>query len=116
MNGRPCGDGSTSRDYTYVGDIVAGVERALAWACGKGARYDIFNLGESRPVELSRLVEIIEAATGEKAVIDRLPLQAGDVERTFADIAKSATVLGYQPGTTIEDGIRAFVRWFRENN
>jgi UDP-glucuronate 4-epimerase len=110
------GDGSTSRDYTYVGDIVDGVERALAWVCGEGSRYDIFNLGESRPVELSRLVEIIEAETKEKAVIERLPLQAGDVERTFADIAKSAAVLGYRPETTIEDGIQAFVRWYRENN
>ena len=110
------GDGSTSRDYTYVGDIVAGVERALAWVCSEGTRYDIFNLGESRPVELSRLVEIIEAETGGKAVIERLPLQAGDVERTFADIAKSAAVLGYRPETTIEDGVRAFVRWYRENN
>ena len=109
------GDGSTSRDYTYVDDIVAGVERALGWACGDGRRFDIFNLGESQPVELSRLLAIIEAETGEKARIEWLPPQAGDVERTYADITKSSAVLGYRPQTTIEDGIRAFVRWYREN-
>lgn len=109
------GDGTTSRDYTYIGDILDGVEKALAWACGDGRRYDIFNLGESKPVELSRLVAVIEAATGKKAVIDRLPMQPGDVERTFADLAKSTAVLGYRPVTTIEEGIGAFVRWYREN-
>ncbi|MCM2358460.1 MAG: GDP-mannose 4,6-dehydratase [Geobacteraceae bacterium] len=119
LEGRPVqlyGDGSTSRDYTYIDDIIDGVERALDWVCGEGARYDIFNLGESRPVELSRLVEIIEAETGNKAIIERLPMQPGDVERTFADIAKSCAMLGYRPTTSIEEGIRAFVRWYRENS
>ncbi|HEY6874263.1 MAG TPA: GDP-mannose 4,6-dehydratase [Geobacteraceae bacterium] len=118
LEGKPIplyGNGTTSRDYTYVDDIVGGVEKALAWVCTDEARYDIFNLGESRPVELRRLVEIIEAETGEKARIERLPLQPGDVERTYADIAKSAAMLGYRPTTSIEEGIRAFVRWYREN-
>jgi UDP-glucuronate 4-epimerase len=109
------GDGTTSRDYTYVDDIVDGVVGALAWVCTDEARYDIFNLGESRPVELRRLVEMIEAETGEKALIERMPLQPGDVERTYADIAKSTAMLGYRPTTSIEEGIRAFVRWYREN-
>lgn len=109
------GDGTTSRDYTFIGDIIDGVMKALAWVCGDERRYDIFNLGESRPVELRRLVEIIEMAVGKKAVIERLPLQAGDVQRTFADIAKSGAVLGYRPTTSIEDGIREFVRWYGEN-
>jgi UDP-glucuronate 4-epimerase len=109
------GDGTTSRDYTFIGDIIDGVMKALAWVCGDERRYDIFNLGESRPVELRRLVEIIERAVGKKAVIERLPLQAGDVQRTFADIAKSGAVLGYCPTTAIEDGIGEFVRWYGEN-
>ncbi len=118
LEGKPItlyGDGSTSRDYTFVADIVDGVEKALSWLLGEGKRYDIFNLGESQPVELRRLVDIIEKETGKKARIERLPLQPGDVDRTFADITKSAAVLGYRPTTSIEDGIRAFVRWYREN-
>jgi UDP-glucuronate 4-epimerase len=119
LEGKPLplyGDGSTSRDYTYIDDIIDGLEMALAWVCADEARYDIFNLGESRPVELRCLVEIIEATTGEKSLIERLPLQPGDVERTFADTTKSATVLGYRPKTTIEDGIRAFVSWYLKNH
>jgi UDP-glucuronate 4-epimerase len=107
------GDGSTSRDYTYIDDIVDGVGRALAWVCADDCRYDIFNLGESRPVELRRLVEVIESALGKKAVIDRQPLQPGDVARTYADLDKSSAVLGYRPTTAIEDGVAAQVRWYR---
>ncbi len=109
------GDGTTSRDYTYIDDIIDGVERALAWVCGDESRYDIFNLGESQPVELCRLVDVIEAELGKKARIERLPLQPGDVQRTYADIAKSSAVLGYRPTTSIEAGIRAYVRWYLEN-
>ena len=118
LEGKPIplyGDGTTSRDYTYVDDIVDGVAKAFAWVNGAGLRYDIFNLGGSRPVELRRLVEVIEAESGKKASIERLPMQPGDVERTCADTAKSAAVLGYQAKTPIEEGIRAFIRWYREN-
>lgn len=108
------GDGSTSRDYTYVDDIVDGVMRALAWATSGGG-YDIFNLGGSRPVTLSRLVAVIEEAIGTKAVLDRQGRQAGDVSRTFADLGHSGEVLGYVPTTPIEEGVRRFVAWYREN-
>jgi UDP-glucuronate 4-epimerase len=108
------GDGSTSRDYTFIGDIVDGVEKALAWACGDGCRYNIFNLGGSRPIDLHRLVEVIEVVLGKKAVIDRLPMQPGDVARTFADLAKSSSVLGYRPTTSIETGVAAYVQWYRQ--
>jgi UDP-glucuronate 4-epimerase len=119
LAGRPLplyGDGTTSRDYTYIDDIVDGVIKALDWVCAPELLYDIFNLGESRPVELSRLVGLIEAATGKKADIERLPPQPGDVQRTFADLGKSTAVLGYRPATPIEEGIRAFVEWYRENH
>lgn len=109
------GDGTTSRDYTFIDDIIDGVERALGWVCTEEPRYDIFNLGESQPIELRRLVEIIEAELDKKARIERLPLQPGDVQRTYADLAKSTAVLGYRPTTSIEDGVRAYVRWYRQN-
>lgn len=108
------GDGTTSRDYTYVGDIIDGVEKAVAWVCADEWRYDIFNLGESRPVELGRLVAVIEEALGKKAAIERLPMQPGDVARTYADLTKSTAILGYRPKTGIEEGIRAFVSWYRD--
>ena len=107
------GDGTTSRDYTFIADIIDGVEKALAWVCADECRYDIFNLGGSRPVELRRLVEVIEAEVGKPARLEMLPLQPGDVARTFADLSKSTAVLGYRPATTIEDGIKAFVDWHR---
>ncbi|WP_243373921.1 GDP-mannose 4,6-dehydratase [Geotalea sp. SG265] len=108
------GDGSTSRDYTYVADIVAGIEGALHWISGGGKRYDVFNLGGSSPVSLNRLLTMIEARLGKKAILERLPMQAGDVERTFADLEKSSSILGYGPATAIEDGISRFIDWYHE--
>ena len=103
------GDGSTARDYTYITDIVDGVMACTERVFG----YDIFNLGESQTVKLSRLIELLEAALGKKAVIDRQPLQPGDVPITFADISKARAKLGYNPTVKIEEGIRLFVQWFR---
>lgn len=114
--GRPIpfyGDGSTKRDYTFVGDITGGVMRAMDWV-GTGNRYDIFNLGESHTVSLGELVETIERALGKKAILDRKPMQAGDVYATFADTAHAKEVLGYAPETDFETGIRIFIDWFRE--
>jgi len=110
------GDGTTSRDYTYIDDIVDGVVRALEWTAGSPPKYDIFNLGESRPVELWRLVEVLEQALGVTAKREQLPMQAGDVERTCADLTKSSAVLGYRPSTEIEAGVARFVSWFREQD
>jgi len=110
------GDGTSSRDYTYVDDIVDGVVRALGWTAGSDPKYDIFNLGESRPVELRRLVKVLEQTMGVTVKREQLPMQAGDVERTFADLTKSSAVLGYRPTTEIETGIARFVSWFREQH
>ena len=105
------GDGSTERDYTYISDIVDGV-----FACTqKKFAYEIFNLGGSQTVKLSRLIELLETALGKKAIIERLPLQPGDVPRTFADLTKARALLGYQPRVKIEEGIPQFVSWFRQN-
>lgn len=105
------GDGSMSRDYTYVEDTVAGILAALE----RCDRYRIYNLGGSNPVTLSRLIEELEQAIGKKAIIDRRPTQPGDVERTYADLTRSAAELGYRPRVTISDGLRRFAAWFREN-
>jgi UDP-glucuronate 4-epimerase len=112
--GRPIpvfGDGTTRRDYTYVDDIIAGVRAAMDY---EGAAYEVFNLGESRTVELRELIALLEGELGQKAVIDRQPPQPGDVPRTFADISKARRLLGYDPQTPIEEGIRRFVEWFKE--
>ncbi len=103
------GDGSTSRDYTYIDDIVDGVLRALD-AC---AGYRIYNLGGSSPVTLSDLIAALERALGKKAVIDRRPMQPGDVNRTFADISRARSDLGYNPQTPLDEGLARFVAWLR---
>ena len=105
------GDGSTERDYTYISDIVDGVIACTR----KQFKYEIFNLGESHTVRLSRLIELLENAMGKKAIIDRQPAQPGDVPRTYADISKARALLGYQPKVKIEEGIPKFVDWFRRN-
>ncbi|HEX8687076.1 MAG TPA: NAD-dependent epimerase/dehydratase family protein [Pyrinomonadaceae bacterium] len=104
------GDGTTRRDYTYVDDIIAGVRAAMDYG---GAPFEVFNLGESRTVSLSELIGLLERELGRKAVIDRQPPQPGDVPQTFADVSKARRLLGYDPRTLIEEGIRRFVEWFK---
>jgi UDP-glucuronate 4-epimerase len=104
------GDGSMMRDYTYIGDIIEGVIGAMN-AC-KG--YEIYNLGESRPIRLDMLIRSIEAALGKKAIINRLPPQQGDVVKTYADVGKAIKGLGYQPKTQLDDGLKKFVEWYRK--
>jgi UDP-glucuronate 4-epimerase len=104
------GDGSSSRDYTYVSDIASGILAALE----RVDRYRIYNLGGSDPVTLSHLVAELEKALGKKAVIERKPSQPGDVERTYADLTRSTAELGYRPKTPLAEGLRKFVGWFRE--
>jgi len=108
--GRPIpvfGDGSTARDYTYITDIVEGIEACTRNEFG----YEIFNLGESQAVPLNRLIELLENALGCKAIIERQPPQPGDVPLTCADISKARARLGYNPRVKIEQGIPLFVRW-----
>jgi UDP-glucuronate 4-epimerase len=105
------GNGTTRRDYTYVDDIIAGVRAAVDY---EASLYEVINLGESRTVELRELIGLLEKELGREAIIDRKPLQPGDVPQTFADISKARRLLGYDPRTPIEEGIRRFVEWFRE--
>jgi len=104
------GDGSSSRDYTYIDDIVDGVVRSLDRPHG----YQIYNLGNGNPVSLRDFISIVEKATGKKALIDVLPDQPGDVPRTAANISKASLMLGYQPKTGFEEGIRHLTKWYKE--
>jgi len=108
------GDGTTRRDYTFVDDIIAGVRASIDYVGDATKRdYEVINLGESRTVELRELISLLEKELDLQAVIDRKPLQPGDVPQTFADISKARELLGYNPQTQIEEGIKRFVEWFR---
>jgi len=110
------GDGTTGRDYTYVDDIVSGVMEALEYEPPRGALFEIFNLGNSHPVTLAELVRLLEQVTGCKARKQQMPVQPGDVLITWADISKSARILGYRPATPLEEGLKKFVAWYRSVN
>ena len=110
--GRPIpvfGDGTTRRDYTYIDDIIAGVRASIDY---DKSDYEVFNLGESQTVELRELIALLEQELGREALVERHPLQPGDVPQTYADVGKARRLLGYDPRTKIEDGIRRFVGWF----
>ncbi|HQK77122.1 MAG TPA: GDP-mannose 4,6-dehydratase, partial [Candidatus Hydrogenedentes bacterium] len=106
------GDGSTRRDYTYIDDCVEGVVRAI----DTPFRYEIFNLGESQTTSLQELIELVARHVGKEPNIDVKPLQPGDVTITYANIDKARRMLGYNPKTGMDEGIRRFVAWYRERN
>lgn len=110
------GDGNTFRDYTYVKDIVQGITKSIDYLKNNSDVYEILNLGESHVVSLKEMVEVIENTLGIKAKINKLPMQMGDVEKTYADINKAKTLIGYNPSTKFEDGIVKFVDWFKNLN
>ncbi len=110
--GRPVpvfGDGTSSRDYTYVDDIIDGVAAAM----DRGRGFGIYNLGESRTVSLAEMIAVIEKGLGRRAVIDRRPEQPGDVPATFADISAARRDLGYEPRTSFAEGYARFLAWYR---
>ena len=113
FNGVPIevyGDGSSSRDYTYIDDIVSGIVASLSLVHG----YEIINLGNSYPIKLSDLVKLIENKAGRKAVIKYLDPQPGDVFTTYADIEKARKLIKYDPGISIEKGLEYFMDWYKE--
>jgi UDP-glucuronate 4-epimerase len=113
LEGRPIdkyGDGTTCRDYTYVDDIVQGIMGAVAY---QGPVFDIFNLGGSQTVSLNELIAACEAACGQPALINSMPMQPGDVPRTSADVTKARRLLGFAPRTQVEEGVRQFVKWWQ---
>lgn len=106
------GDGSMMRDFTYIDDIIDGTVAAIQKCEG----FNIYNLGESRPITVNDLIAEIEKALGKKAVKEYLPPQPGDVERTYADVTKAVKELGYKPSTTIQTGLAKFTTWLRGNS
>lgn len=120
--------GKMVRDFTYIDDIVEGVIRVIdnvaqpdpEWSgddpdCATSyAPYRVFNIGNSKPVELMRYIEVLEDCMGNKAELEMLPMQDGDVKATFADTTALQTAVGFRPDTSIEDGIANFVTWFKD--
>lgn len=107
------GDGATSRDYTYISDIVDGV---LASLDRLKPGFRAYNLGGDHPVSLSEMITIIERVVGKSAIIERLPMQPGDVERTSANLTRSRNELGYAPSVSFEEGVHKFWSWFTSNH
>ena len=119
--------GEMVRDFTYVDDIVEGVVRVIdrpaqpdpAWTplaptpSSSNAPYRIYNIGNNQPVKLMRYIEVLEQCLGKKAKLDLLPLQAGDVPETIADVSRLEAAVGFKPATPIEVGIGRFVEWYR---
>lgn len=110
------GDGSTSRDYTFVGDIVDGICRACNYVLNNENVYEIINLGSNNPISLKQMINTISKVLNIEPKINQLPMQPGDVDRTYADITKAKRILGYEPKTTFEEGIKCFIDWYKENS
>ncbi len=109
------GDGTTSRDYTYIGDIVDGIIKSCKYCMDNKNVYEILNIGNSSPVSLKEMILTIGQALGIEPKIKQLPMQPGDVDRTYADISKAKRLIGYEPETSFDDGINKFVNWYKEN-
>lgn len=104
------GDGTTSRDYTYIDDIINGIKSAITYKCS----FEIFNLGNSNPITLNSFINTLEKITGIKANIENCELQPGDVKTTYADIKKARKYLQYNPHTNLHDGLSNTVGWYKK--
>jgi UDP-glucuronate 4-epimerase len=105
------GDGSSRRDYTYIDDLIEGILSVIHHHKG----FEVYNLGESQTTSLKELIKLIEGALGKKAIIEMLEPQPGDASVTYADVSKAKRMLKYQPKVKMEEGIRRFVEWYKEN-
>ncbi|WP_300673787.1 GDP-mannose 4,6-dehydratase [Soonwooa sp.] len=106
------GDGSTARDYTYIDDIIDGILKSISYLENNNNVYEILNLGESEVINLNEMLSTIESEMSQKAHLKKLPMQAGDVTKTNADITKAMTIIDYKPTTNFQNGIKKFVEWF----
>jgi UDP-glucuronate 4-epimerase len=106
------GDGSSQRDYTYIIDIVDGIMGAIAKLKG----YEIINLGESSTISLSEMIKVLEKEIGKKSILEKLPMQPGDVDITYADIEKARRLLNYNPQMLVEEGLNRFVKWYQQQH
>ena len=109
------GDGTTSRDYTYVDDIVDGIIKSCEYTLKNKNVYEILNIGNSSPTSLKEMINTIARVLEVKPKIKQLPMQPGDVDRTYADVSKAKKLIGYEPKTTFKQGIENFVKWYKEN-
>lgn len=105
------GDGTSKRDYTYIDDIINGILSAINY---DNTPYEIINIGGGEPVELNKMIEVIENILGKKAIIERIGFQRGEVNKTFADISKAEKLLNYKPSTKFVDGIKIFLEWYKD--
>lgn len=110
------GDGTTSRDYTYIDDIVDGIIKSCDYVENNDNVYEIINLGSNNPISLKEMINTIGEVLNVEPNIEVLPMQPGDVDRTYADITKANKLLGYNPSITFKEGIEKFVLWYKENN
>lgn len=109
------GDGSSERDYTYVDDIVTGVIGSMEHAMDpERSPYEVFNLGHSRTVSMTEMIDALETAFERKAIIDWQDWQPGDMRRTWSDVGKAQRMLGYEPVVEFDEGLRAFRGWLEE--
>jgi len=106
--------GNMKRDFTYIDDIVDGTIKAIDFCLNSEDICEIINLGNSKPVELNYFIELLEKEIGKEAKKNFLPLQPGDVPETYADITKAKKILGWEPKTEIEEGVKKFVEWYRD--
>ncbi len=102
------GDGTTMRDYTFIDDIIQGIKAAIAY---DKTPYEIINLGGGEPITLKQMIKTIETVLGKKAIIEQLPMQPGDVDKTVCDWSKAQKLLGYKPNTSFHEGIKKFIEW-----
>jgi UDP-glucuronate 4-epimerase len=107
------GDGSTERDYTYIGDVLQAVEGAIRYTEDHPGAFELVNVGGGRPTPLHHLIEVLADALGVEPRIRSLPPREGDLPRTWADLRKAREIFGYEPSIPLEEGIRRFVEWFR---
>lgn len=111
------GDGSTSRDYTYIENTVDGVFKSIEYLDKNQSKpiYEIINLGNNEPVKLGELITLLKEISGKEIFTETLPMQPGDVEITFADITKAQKLLNYFPHTSIKEGLQKFIEWYESN-
>ncbi|MEX2028590.1 MAG: GDP-mannose 4,6-dehydratase [Candidatus Curtissbacteria bacterium] len=105
------GSGESTRDYTYVGDIVEGIIKALE----SNLEFEIINLGNSNPIDLNSFITKIEKITGKRAFVKTVKTRAGDAQKTWADIEKAKKLLGWQPQTSLDEGLERYIKWLQQN-
>ena len=110
------GDGDTSRDYTYIDDIVGGIKKSINYLENNNNVYEILNLGSSNPISLKEMIETIKNELNIEPKINKLDKQKGDVERTYADITKAKELIGYEPKTSFKEGIEKYVNWYKSTH